>query len=130
MIRNLRSLGKTVLLTTHYMDEAQSLADRVAIIVGGEIVAEGRPDELTGRDAATRIRVRVPDGELPPPPDLGWTGAHGAGDFEIITDDPTRVLHRLTGWAMDEGIVLQRLTVSSASLEDVYLELTRTERSR
>ena len=129
MIRNLRSLGKTVLLTTHYMDEAQSLADRVAIIVGGEIVAQGHPGELTGRVAATRIRFRLPDTRMPPA-DLGWTAGEAAGDFEIVTDDPTGVLHRLTGWAVDERIALQRLTVSSASLEDVYLELTRSERPR
>jgi ABC-2 type transport system ATP-binding protein len=109
MIRSLRDLGKTVLLTTHYLDEAQQLADRVAVLRGGEIVASGRPSELT---ASTRARVRfVRDGE----------------ETVIDTDEPTALLHRLTGEALAEGRALEGLEVRRASLEDVYLELVSEE---
>jgi ABC-2 type transport system ATP-binding protein len=107
-IRSLRDLGKTVLLTTHYLDEAQSLADRVAIVKDGRILAVGAPRELgvgTGR-----VRVTYRD---------------AAGDVvEHVTDDPTRLLHELTGEAMARGERLEDLDVSRPTLEDVYLELT------
>jgi ABC-2 type transport system ATP-binding protein len=123
MVSNLRSLGKTVLLTTHYMDEAQQLADRVAILVEGRIVAEGAPEILTGRDPSTRIRFRAPSGvELPPIPGAASI-AHG--EAEVTTTDVTRCLHVLTSWSLEHGIELERLTVTRPSLEDVYLELTR-----
>ena len=121
MIRNLRELGKTVLLTTHYMDEAQSLADRVAIIVHGQIVAEGPPAILGGRDRGTAISFRVPEGGLPP------TAADARVEEGLVTlrtEEPTRVLHELTTWAVEHGVELEELTVSRPSLEDVYLELT------
>jgi ABC-2 type transport system ATP-binding protein len=107
VIRALRELGKTVLLTTHYLDEAQSLADRVAIIKDGRIVAAGPPSELSpGRSRYLVAYDR--DG----------------GREEIETDDPTELLHRLTGEALERGERLENLTVSRPSLEDVYLELT------
>jgi ABC-2 type transport system ATP-binding protein len=123
VIRNLRSLGKTVFLTTHYMDEAQALADRVAVIAAGRIVAEGPPHRLSGRDRATEIRFTGPSAaELP---DLGPAAvAEDARGLVVRTLDPTAALHRLTGWALDRGVVLEGLTVTRPTLEDVYLELT------
>jgi len=126
MIRNLRALGKTVLLTTHYMDEAQALADDVAIINRGEIVARGHPTTLGGRDTAdTRIRFRLPEadvGELPDP--LRSAASDHEGDVVLTTPEPTRLLHELTGWAIGRGIELANLHVTKPSLEDVYLEIT------
>ena len=123
MIANLRGLGKTVFLTTHYMEEAQRLADRVAIIVRGRIVAEGPPDMLM-ESHKTRIRFRVSRTD-----DLSATiGPYQQqknGWIEIEEADPTRALHELTGWSLSHDVELERLTVTRASLEDVYLELTR-----
>ncbi|MPZ69152.1 MAG: ATP-binding cassette domain-containing protein [Actinobacteria bacterium] len=123
MIRNLKSLGKTVLLTTHYMDEAQNLADRVAIIRRGEIVVEGEPGILRGRDTDTRVRFAAPAGASPPLEAV----ATSDGLLEIKTADPTRTLYELTSWAVENDVRLERLNVSSASLEDIYLELTADE---
>ena len=128
MIKNLQSLGKTILLTTHYMDEAQTLADRVAVISRGEIVAEGPPDALGGRDAAgTRISFVLPSGSSSPPP-------HIAGGFQVLgsswtaeTTDALPVLHELTGWAVSNDVELRSLQVSQPTLEDVYLALTGSE---
>ncbi len=127
MVRNLRDLGTTVFLTTHYMDEAQSLADRAAIIVGGRIVAEGAPAALAGRSTATRIRFRLPDGAPALPKALAQAAIIGPDGLEIETDDPTRVLNGLTGWAVRKKLELLGLTVARATLEEVYLELTGTE---
>jgi ABC-2 type transport system ATP-binding protein len=107
-IRSLKDLGKTVLLTTHYLDEAQELADRVAIVKGGQILAEGSPAQL-GVGAGSRYRVAyVRDGE------------------PVIrqTDDPTSLLHELTSAALERGEQLEGLSVTRPSLEEVYLELT------
>jgi ABC-2 type transport system ATP-binding protein len=127
IVRNLTGLGKTVLLTTHYMDEAQNLANRVAVIAKGEIVAEGPPSTLGGRDVAkTRIRFRAPDvaGDLP----AVVAGSRRTGDgFELAVDEPTRVLHELTAWALERGVELEGLEVTRPTLEDVYLELTGGE---
>ena len=122
MIRNLRTLGKTVLLTTHYLDEAQALADRVAIMVRGEIVAEDTPAGLVAADADAVIRFRAPAG-MALPEELGLRDAD-EGLVEARTTDPTRSLHALTSWALAEDIVLEDLTVSRLSLEDVFLRLT------
>ena len=122
MIRNLRDLGKTVLLTTHYLDEAQALADRVAIMVRGEIVAEDTPAGLVAGDADAVIRFRAPEGAAVPE-GLGFRERED-GLMEARTTDPTRDLHGLTGWAMEEGVALEDLTVSRLSLEDVFLRLT------
>ena len=123
VVKNLASLGKTVLLTTHYMDEAQYLADRVAVIAAGRIVAEGSPGTLGDRDhARAHIRYRLPDGTRPPD---GLAGVADASGFTTITSaDPVRDLHRLTGWALEHGIDLDGLEVTRPSLEDVYLSLT------
>ena len=108
-IRNLRALGKTILLTTHYLDEAEQLADRVAVLRGGEIIREGTPAELTGGSVETEIRFRRNGGE------------------EVVerTRDPTRRLHELTAAALAAGEELDALEVRRPTLEDVYLELTR-----
>jgi ABC-2 type transport system ATP-binding protein len=111
-IRSLKALGKTVLLTTHYLDEAQELADRVAIIKDGRIVVEGAPGELgTQRDAPYRVVYRNGNGSL----------------IEQSTDDPTSLLHELTGDALARGERLEGLTVTRPTLEDVYLELTAAD---
>ena len=106
MIRSLRSLGKTILLTTHYLDEAQQLADRVAVIRGGEIVTLGTPAELTGGTRTTEIRF-----------------SRNGESVVLETEDPTRALHELTAEALAGGYALEQLEVRRPTLEDVYLEL-------
>ena len=126
IVGNLSELGKTVLLTTHYMDEAQHLADRVAVIARGEIVAEGPPSTIGGRDLAESvIRFRRPDGQ--PPPAVSGRIREAGEDLELRVADATQALHELTSWALDRGIELEGLQVSRPSLEDVYLDLTGGE---
>jgi ABC-2 type transport system ATP-binding protein len=112
------------LLTTHYMDEVEVLADRVAVLSGHEIVASGTPSSIGGRDlGAVTIRFRLPDGvtiaALPVP-----ARPAGDGHVEIHTEDELQVLHDLTGWALAGGHLLQGLSVLRVSLEDIYLGLT------
>ena len=107
VIRSLRSLGKTILLTTHYLDEAEQLSDRVAVLREGAIVAIGRPEELSGATPATEIRYRLNDEEV-----------------VLSTHEPTRVLHELTGEALTEGRELEGLSVRRPTLEEIYLALT------
>ena len=109
-IRSLKELGKTVLLTTHYLDEAQVLADRVAIIKDGRILTEGVPRELQPT-ALYRVAYRNGDGML----------------VERETDDPTALLHELTSAALKRGERLEGLTVTRPTLEDIYLELTAAD---
>jgi ABC-2 type transport system ATP-binding protein len=111
-IRSLRSLGKTILLTTHYIEEAQRLADRVAVLRRGEIVASGTPAELTAAAPSTLIRYRR-DGE----------------EVVLETEEPVRTLHELTGEALRDGFDLRGLEVHRPTLEDVYLSLTEEERT-
>jgi ABC-2 type transport system ATP-binding protein len=119
----LRAAGTTILLTTHDMAEAQALADRVVLLNGGAVVAEGPPAGLGGRDAQrTRISFRLPDGV--PVADLPVRGGVQDGAVVIETAQPTEELHRLTGWAVQRGVTLSGLTVERPSLEDVYLRLT------
>jgi ABC-2 type transport system ATP-binding protein len=110
MIRSLRSLGKTVLLTTHYLDEAEQLSDRVAVMREGRIVRVGTPAELTTTDLQTEIRYRQ----------------HGE-EVLVRTDEPTRVLAELTSAAVAQGEELEGLQVRRPSLEEVYLALTADE---
>jgi ABC-2 type transport system ATP-binding protein len=127
VIASLRELGKTVFLTTHYMDEAQALADRVAIITAGRIVAEGAPDQLGGRaDAASEISFVLPDGagDLPPSAVAALDRAPANGAVRLRSTSPVQLLNELTGWALERGVDLGRLEVRRPSLEDVYLELT------
>jgi ABC-2 type transport system ATP-binding protein len=107
-VRSLRELGKTILLTTHYLDEAQALADRVAIVKDGRVLAIGPPRELGTGAAHYRVAYRGANGEL----------------VEIQTDDPTRTLNELTSKALVDGEQLEELSVGRPTLEDVYLELT------
>jgi ABC-2 type transport system ATP-binding protein len=126
VVTNLSAFGKTVLLTTHYMDEAQYLANRVAVIAAGRIVAEGTPATLAGRDTArARLRFRRPDGatlpaDLPVEPIAD-------GRLELAPENLTAALHRLTGWAVEHGFDLDDLQILRPSLEDVYLQLTEGE---
>jgi ABC-2 type transport system ATP-binding protein len=125
VIASLKSAGKTVFLTTHYMDEAEALADRVAIIVGGEIVASGTPEELAGSDAAT-IAFRLPAGvgleDVPSAAGRALGIANGRVEIQSAATVPA--LHALTTWAVERGIDLTELEVRRRSLEDVYLQLT------
>jgi ABC-2 type transport system ATP-binding protein len=109
-IRSLRALGKTILLTTHYLDEVEQLADRVAVLREGQIVASGTVHELIGGTPATEIRYRR-NGEV----------------VVLETDEPTRVLHELTAAAMERGEELEGLEVRKPSLEEVYLSLVQAE---
>ena len=123
VIKNLAALGKTVLLTTHYMDEAQYLADQVAVITSGRIVAEGPPATIGNREQArAQIRYRLDAGTTPPADLTAPPGPDGL--IELRPDDLTAALHRLTGWALEQHVELSGLEVSRPSLEDVYLELT------
>jgi ABC-2 type transport system ATP-binding protein len=134
MIEGLKSLGKTVFLTTHYMDEAQHLADRVVIIARGKVVAEGKPDELgaAGHAGATVVRFRLPSGyksdQIGAEVDAKVEVSGGVASFEA--DRPQRALYRLTGWAEREGIELEDIEVRRPSLEDVFLQLTGGEAPR
>jgi ABC-2 type transport system ATP-binding protein len=125
LIDGLRDEGKTILLTTHYMEEAQRLADRVAVLADGTIVAEGSPEELAAGDAEAEVSFAVPAGigaaELPLP-----EGAAGRvnGRIAFTTATPTHDLAPLIAWADERGIELDGLAVRRATLEDVYLELT------
>jgi ABC-2 type transport system ATP-binding protein len=110
MIRALRSLGRTILLTTHYIEEAQQLADRVAVLREGRIVASGAPAELTGRTPTTEIRYR-----------------RNGREVVLSTEEPTRVLHELTAQALADGAELEGLEVRRPTLEEIYLSLTAEE---
>jgi ABC-2 type transport system ATP-binding protein len=126
IVRNLTALGKTVFLTTHYMDEAQYLADRVAVIAKGRIVAEGPPATLGDRHLARSvIRFRPPPGDLPL--DIAPIVTTANNELQLTVTDPTRVLHELTSWAVGRGVELEGLEVSRPTLEDVYLDLTGGE---
>jgi ABC-2 type transport system ATP-binding protein len=110
MIRSLRSLGKTILLTTHYLDEAQNVADRVAVLVGGEIVRSGSPAALVSDAPGAEVRWRE------------------SGEEHVVhTEEPTRLVHELTGRALADGREVEGLEIRRASLEDVYLELVGNE---
>jgi len=122
----LRDLGTTVLLTTHYMDEVQRLADHVAVLSAGRIVAHGAPGSIGGRDVATaEIRFRLPVGasvaDLPGVP--GELSGRANGEVVVRTDAPTDALLALTGWAVGWGGELEALTVTRPTLEEVYLHL-------
>jgi ABC-2 type transport system ATP-binding protein len=125
VIKGLAGLGKTIFLTSHAMDEVQYLADRVVIIAGGQIVAEGTPDTLAGREkAAALVRFQLPTGAQLP--DRIRTSAKTRDDVvELETDDPTRMLYELTSWAVQAKVSLLGLEVTRPSLEDVYLEITK-----
>ena len=123
VVADLRSLGKTIFLTTHYMDEAEFLADRIVVLAGGEIVAEGAPATLGGRDrSAARITFSLPStadaSRLPEP------FARAGGRIEARSNRPLEDLHALAEWAEAQGVDLADLEVRRPTLEDIYLELT------
>ena len=127
LIGNLTSLGRTIVLTTHYLDEAEHLADRIAVLAGGRLVAEGTPAVLrAGFDTDTKITFSLPvideplTGLLDP---LVGESRGRARSIEIVTPAPTADLAHMTAWAVARGIELENLTVSSVTLEDVYLRL-------
>jgi ABC-2 type transport system ATP-binding protein len=127
LIRRLSTEGTTVLLSSHYMDEVEALAQNVAVLARGRIVATGAPSSLGGRDRG-RVTIRfvfpddVPPAELPVAP-----SALEGGAVEIATDDEVAVLARIVNWAIDRGVELGGLSVTRATLEDVYLELTGSD---
>jgi ABC-2 type transport system ATP-binding protein len=125
VVKALAELGKTVVLTTHYMDEAQYLADRVAVIAAGRVVAEGSPSTLGFRDRAkVQVRYRLPEGTIPP---AGFGNPPGSDGFvEVAVDDAVSDVHRLLHWAIDAGLDLDGFEVRRPSLEDVYLSLTNS----
>ncbi len=128
LIRQLAASGTTVVLTTHYMDEVEALADRVAVLDRAEIVASGTPTSIGGRDSSTAtIRFGLPEGvsvsDIPGPSPVVENGI-----VRIATDDELVVLHQLTGWALDHHYPLPGLSVTRVSLEDIYLGLTRSDR--
>jgi ABC-2 type transport system ATP-binding protein len=129
LIRKLGSEGTTVILTSHYMDEVEALAGRMAVLADGEIVAAGTPDSIGGRDSGVvTIRFRLPDAvaitDLPVPAEPA-----AAGEIEIRTEDELTVLHTLTGWALDRHVPLPGLSVRRVTLEDIYLTLTRDDQA-
>jgi ABC-2 type transport system ATP-binding protein len=127
VIAGLRDLGKTVFLTTHYMDEAQALADRVAVIASGRIVAAGAPGDIGDREShPATISFRMPAGVALG--DLPLAGADSVAEHEglvtLRSGDPMPLLNRLTGFALERGVDLDGLEVRRPTLEDIYLELT------
>jgi ABC-2 type transport system ATP-binding protein len=148
VVSGLRDLGKTVFLTTHFMDEAEALADRIMILAAGRIVASGTPQTIGGRDiGATVISFTLPDGmtaaQLPPlpgqsAPDSAGAPAHGApahgttahGRAEISVPEPLPALRVLADWALARDLPLADLTVQRPSLEDIYLRLTAGDAHR
>jgi ABC-2 type transport system ATP-binding protein len=125
-VRSLCELGKTVFLTTHFMDEAQFLADRVAVMRAGEIVASGRPDELGGRDLRpAEIRFRLPvDWSLGDIPDVPGERSLDGDRVLVLTREPVLATQRITSWALEREIELDHFAVNQPTLEDIYLELT------
>jgi ABC-2 type transport system ATP-binding protein len=127
-VKSLCELGKTIFLTTHYMDEAQALADRIAIVNAGRIIAAGSPSELGGRDLRpAEIRFALPAewslGDLPEVP--AQRRGHVDDSVLIVTHEPVVALQRITSWALDNDVALDGISVAQPTLEDIYLELTQ-----
>jgi ABC-2 type transport system ATP-binding protein len=127
VIAGLRDLGKTIFLTTHYMDEAEALADQIMIIAAGKIVASGTPATIGGRATdATTVSFTLPGGLTPADlPGLPVPAVCGrGGQVQIVYDQPVPVLHALTTWALQRGFPLTDITAHRPTLEEIYLRLT------
>jgi ABC-2 type transport system ATP-binding protein len=126
IVRSLSELGKTVFLTTHYMDEAQALAKRVAVMSAGRIIASGSPEELGGRDLRpAEIRFRLPgEWSLGDLPDVPGERSISGETVTVETREPVIAAQRITTWALERGVELGHFSVSQPTLEDIYLELT------
>jgi len=125
LIRDLRALGTTILLTTHYMDEAQALADRIAVIADGELLALGPPETIGGRNRAESVvRFALPPDMEPAGLPLPDGFRHDEGVVTVRTAEPVRLLYTLTAWSIRTDVPIDGLTVTRPSLEDIYLELT------
>jgi ABC-2 type transport system ATP-binding protein len=128
LIAELCRIGTTVLLTTHYLDEAEHLADRVGVLSRGVLVAEGTPAELTAHEGDTRVSFSVAGVDLSEIASLLPGGATCNGQrVEFTSADPTRDVHAVTGWAIERGVRLEALSVSRPTLEDVFLGLAGAE---
>jgi ABC-2 type transport system ATP-binding protein len=125
LVDALRDLGTTILLTTHYLDEAEHLADRLVVLNRGRVVAEGTAEQLAGRAGArTVVSFRLPpDADPARLPALVGTARVAGASVDVLTPDPTRDLYTLTSWAIDAGTRLEDLTLTRPGLEDIYLEL-------
>jgi ABC-2 type transport system ATP-binding protein len=126
LVDRLRDLGTTILLTTHYMDEAENLADRLVVLTRGRVVAEGTPEQLAARaGAGTVVSFRLPNGAAASDLPAVGTAVRMAGTtVELHSVTPTADVHALTAWALERGLELADLGLARPSLEDVYLELT------
>jgi ABC-2 type transport system ATP-binding protein len=126
LVDALRDLGTTILLTTHYMDEAQNLADRVIVLNHGRVVAEGTPEQLAAlAGAETVVSFRLPEGtELDRLPQIGTSRRVAGSTVEVRSVQPTADIHTLTEWALATHVELADLSLARPSLEDVYLDLT------
>jgi ABC-2 type transport system ATP-binding protein len=130
LIEALGDDGTTVLLTTHYLDEAEHLADRVGVLAAGRMIAEGTPDQLIGQVSGTVISFMLPPHMHADEASTAFGHVLGVDIrvsgrlVEATVDQPTAAVHRISGWAIDAGVELESLSVSRVSLEDVYLRLT------
>lgn len=130
LIEGLVDSGTTVLLTTHYLDEAEHLADRVGVLSGGTLIAEGTPAQLIDEISGTVVSFMLPDAVAASDATTTFAAVLGAEPrlsgrlVEVTIDHPTRAVHALTGWALDAGVELESLSVKRASLEEVYLQLS------
>jgi ABC-2 type transport system ATP-binding protein len=128
LVENLRALGKTVLLTTHYMDEAEHLADRLGIVVRGRLIASGTPEEIVATGGASVVSFRLPEHTtVHDLPGLDGPLVPRGAEWQLRTGNPTKALYLLTAWAERHGQVFPVLTVTQPSLEDVYLQLIADE---
>ena len=126
LVESLRGLGRTIVVTSHYMDEVQHLADRALVLAAGRVVAEGRPDSLGGpasHESVISFRFSEPDAVHRLPDDVYRLIAAANGAVTLRTPEPTRVLLRLCGWAVERNLELQGLEVTHPSLEEIYLQL-------